>query len=94
MHFKKRPDSFYRKQQWHLWFAWWPTVVKNADESEHWIWLQWLVRRMTDKPRWCPDGLRYQDLIWEYAVPVLYPEDDNRYTYRLPDECKAGWAED
>jgi len=68
MRWKKRPNHFERSQQWHLWFAWHPVVMTHADESEEWVWLQWLVCRLTDNPRWCTHGLRLVWLCWEYAI--------------------------
>jgi len=70
MQWRKRPDRFKRSQQWHLWFAWHPVVIKYADESEEWIWLRWLACRLTNTPGWCPYGLQLVGCVWEYIIPV------------------------
>jgi len=80
MIWKKRPDRFERSLSWHLWFAWYPVVMEHADNSEEWVWLQWLACRRTSNPRWCPKALSIIGYVWEYMIPTRTQHG----TIRLP----------
>jgi hypothetical protein len=50
-----------RRSLWHLWFAWYPVVVKGRDEFDHWVWFERLERKWSIG--------KYGGGCWRYRHP-------------------------
>jgi len=60
-----------RRSVWHLWFAWYPVVVKVEGEFDHWVWLEHLERK------WSVSHYGEQKVHWRYRYPVVRAERAN-----------------
>lgn len=54
---RRRPANPVRKDEWHQWFAWYPTSMRAADGSVDWVLFETVIRRRRALGR---------DYWWEY----------------------------